>query len=578
MTAGSRPTRALVVDDERMNREVIVANLRGAGYETITAEDGQQAWEILARLPHDFDVILLDRRMPRMDGMELLARLKAEERLGHIPVIMQTAYASSEDVIEGIKAGVYYYLQKPLDRKLLLSVVAAAVEEHQRYRRLSEDLERRTSALSLLESGTFRFRTLDEGNRLAVALARTCPGSQFLAVGLSELFTNAVEHGNLGITFEEKARLIAEKRLAKEVEARLDAPQNRDKTVGVRLERLPGEVRVTIRDQGEGFDWRSFMELDTSRAFSAHGRGIAMARRLSFDSLEYRDPGNEVTCVVRAEMGAVSPLPVVDKAWLSPAGPVRFSAMDEDLKTAGCMQAELLPRQAMLEQVERRFGARVTGHFETSSDLGGDIWGLDILDERRFCLWLADFSGHGVTSAMNTFRLHTLLDTIDERDKPADFLAAVNRRLAGLLPVGQYATMLYGVVDVARASFTYAAAASPHPMTVELGSLLTRIGDGAGLPLGISKAASYVERRLDLRPGSVLFMASDALAESPAEDGDFLGQSGVVDLVRRGVAAHRARVDVDAVLAPFMATVKRPLCDDLTAICCLIPPPDTPPR
>ncbi|MEW5728513.1 MAG: response regulator, partial [Pseudomonadota bacterium] len=217
---GARATRALVVDDERMNREVIVANLRAAGYETVTAEDGQQAWEILDRLPLDFDVILLDRRMPRMDGMELLSRLKGDDRLRHIPVIMQTAYASSDDVVDGIKAGVYYYLQKPLDRLLLLSVVASAVEAHSRFRRLSDDLEKRTSALSLLESGTFRFRTLEEGNRLAVALARVCPRSQFLAVGLSEMFTNAVEHGNLGITYEEKASLIAEKRLAKEVEAR----------------------------------------------------------------------------------------------------------------------------------------------------------------------------------------------------------------------------------------------------------------------------------------------------------------------------------------------------------------------
>lgn len=571
---GARSTRALVVDDERMNREVIVANLRASGYETVTAEDGQQAWEILDRLPDDFDVILLDRRMPRMDGMELLSRLKADERLRHIPVIMQTAYASSDDVVDGIKAGVYYYLQKPLDRMLLLSVVASAVDAHCRFRRLSDDLQKRLSTLSLLDSGTFRFRTLDEGNRLAAALARVCPRSQFLAVGLAEMFTNAVEHGNLGITYEEKARLIAEKRLAQEVAARQDAPANRDKVVTVLFERLPGAARFTVRDEGKGFDWRRYMDLDAARAFAAHGRGIAMARRLSFDSLEYRDPGNEVTCVVRGEvlspLGRSAESDVADRPVAGPV-PVRRSTMDEDLKIARTMQAELMPPAALLERIRDTLGVRVSGYFETSSDLGGDIWGLEPLDDHRLCLWLADFSGHGVTSAMNTFRLHTLLQNLAEWDRPAAFLAAVNARLAGLLPVGQFATMLYGVVDVAARSFVYSGAAAPHPLMVEAGSLRTVIGDGSGLPLGITRAARYVERRLDLAPGAVLFMASDALAESPAEDGDVLGHDGAVELVRKGVAAHRTKADVDALLAPFLATVRRPLRDDLTAICCVVP-------
>lgn len=567
----SRVTRALVVDDERMNREVVVANLRAAGYETVTAEDGQQAWEILDRMPGDFDVILLDRRMPRMDGMELLARLKGDERLRPIPVIMQTAYASSEDVVEGIKAGVYYYLGKPLDRRLLLSVAAAAVEDHHRFRRLSEDLERRTTALVLMDSGKFRFRTPAEGNTLAVALARACPQSQFLAVGLSEIFTNAVEHGNLGITFDEKARLIADKRLAKEIEARLDAPLGRTRFVEVLFERLPEEIRISVRDEGAGFDWRRYMDLDTSRAFSAHGRGIAMARRLSFDRLEYRDPGNEVLCVVRGSQGnapAIAPPRAVEQ---TPVPPVRSAPMEDDIKVARAMQVELLPPAETLLAVRDRHNVAVSGFFETSSDLGGDLWGLDPLDESRFAVWLADFSGHGVTAAMNTFRLHALLEHLAERDRPAVFLAELNSRLAGLLPLGQYATMLYGVVDVARNSFTYAGAAAPPPVAVHTSSLRTEIGNGAGLPLGVSRNASYVERSMSLGPGTLLFMASDALTESPAEDGSLLGQTGAVDLVRKGVSAHGTATDVHAILAPFLATIRRPLRDDLTAICCVLP-------
>ena len=572
--AKSRPTRCLVVDDERMNREVVIANLRASGYETVAAEDGQQAWLTLNAAPDDFDVILLDRRMPRMDGMELLAKLKGDNRLKHIPVIMQTAQASSEDVVEGIKAGVYYYLAKPLDRQLLLSVTASAIEEHQRYLRLRDDVAKRTTAMILMDKGVFHFRTLEEANNLAVSLARACPRSAHLVVGLSEIFTNAIEHGNLGITFEEKARLLAEKRLRKQVDALLDAPQNRDKRVTVTFRRQPGEVRITVQDEGLGFDWRRYMELDPSRAFAAHGRGIAMARQLSFDTLEYRDPGNEVTCIIREREGdevqVAAPPPSAAVSAAPPPAAVPASGGTDDMAVARSMQSELLPPKAELDWLAQRYGVRVSGFFETSCSLGGDIWGLDPLDDHRFILWLADFSGHGITAALNTFRLHTLLEhTIPDRERPAAFLCELNQRLIGLLPKGQYATMLYGVVDVRNRTYTYAAAAAPRPVVACPGQPPVP-GDGSGLPLGVSRSAIYAERVLELPPGAALFLASDALPESPSESGVKLGQGGVAQLVGDVVTARAGKVDVDAILAPFLATVRRPLRDDLTAVCCVL--------
>lgn len=580
--SASRVTRALVVDDERFNRELLVANLRSAGYETVTAEDGQQAWHILDQYPADFDVILLDRRMPRMDGMELLAKLKADERLDAIPVIMQTACASPEDVVEGIAAGVYYYLAKPLERRLLLSVTTAAVEDYQRLLRLRDDLARRTTALILMDSGRFTFRTLDEANTLAVALARACPRSGHLVVGLSEIFTNAVEHGNLGISYHEKARLLVEKRWSKEIAARLDAPANRDKRVVVDFQRLPGEIRITVRDQGNGFDWRRFVDLDTTRAFAAHGRGIAMARRLAFDALEYRDPGNEAVCVIRDRAGDV-PAPAgigapgeAAAVGMAPASPVVAATANDEMTLARAMQAELLPPAGKLTSLERRFGFRLSAHFETSCSLGGDIWGIEPLDESRFALWLADFSGHGISSALNTFRLHALMEHVPlERLRPTELLTEINLRLAGLLPVGQYATMLYGIVDSVAGDFTYAAAATPHPVVAPPGSPVV-LGDGSGLPLGISRTASYMERKLELPPGSLLFLASDALQEGLGPDGQRFGPNGVAALVEQARhaqadAAPGERLDVHSILAPYLATAQRPLKDDLTALCCIRP-------
>jgi phosphoserine phosphatase RsbU/P len=163
-----------------------------------------------------------------------------------------------------------------------------------------------------------------------------------------------------------------------------------------------------------------------------------------------------------------------------------------------------------------------------------------------------------------------LMHPVPDRADPAAFLTDLNKRLAGLLPVGQYATMLYGVVDRAEGVFRYAAAAAPQPLAIAIDGLEVQIGDGSGLPLGVSKGASYKERRLAMPPGTVLFMASDALAEAQGEDGEMVGQSGVLDMLRRAVNGHRAEVEVDSILSPFLATAQRPLKDDLTAVCCRV--------
>ncbi|MGL4604035.1 MAG: response regulator, partial [Iodobacter sp.] len=81
--------RVLIVDDEPFNLEILSEHLTDAGYEVVVAEDGEIAWGILSK-DRDFDTVLLDRMMPRMDGMALLARLRQQPEFEHLPVIMQT--------------------------------------------------------------------------------------------------------------------------------------------------------------------------------------------------------------------------------------------------------------------------------------------------------------------------------------------------------------------------------------------------------------------------------------------------------------------------------------------------------
>jgi hypothetical protein len=114
-----------------------------------------------------------------------------------------------------------------------------------------------------------------------------------------------VEHGNLGITYEEKTALIDAGAWEGEVARRLQLPENCDKRAKIAFERAEGEVRYRIEDCGAGFDWRRYLEISPARAFHTHGRGIAMSRNLSFDRLEYFGAGNQVLAI-RCESTAPS--------------------------------------------------------------------------------------------------------------------------------------------------------------------------------------------------------------------------------------------------------------------------------
>ncbi|MCB1772527.1 MAG: response regulator [Gammaproteobacteria bacterium] len=289
----------LVVDDEPFNVDILLEYLEDTGYATESAGDGQAAWEMLEADPHRYDVVILDRMMPRMNGMEVLARIKSHPVLQSVPVILQTALAAKDEILEGLQAGAYYYLTKPFDEDVLLSVLGTAVDDRGRYRRALEGSNAASRTFGLLREGAFGFRDLMSARDVATVLACAFPDPQRVVIGLSELLINAVEHGNLGITYEEKSRLREEERWEEEVETRLSDPAYAGREVEVRYFREPGRIRVVIRDQGNGFDWQKYVEIDPARAFDTHGRGIAMSRMVSFDNVEYRGCGNEVEVTVK---------------------------------------------------------------------------------------------------------------------------------------------------------------------------------------------------------------------------------------------------------------------------------------
>jgi adenylate cyclase len=125
------PPRILVVDDVPANVHILQLRLAAQGYEVITATDGEEALAVAREAQPD--LILLDIMMPKMDGMEVCRRLKADHSRPFTPIIMITAKAESQDVVAGLEAGGDEYLTKPVDQAALVARVKSMLRIKELY-------------------------------------------------------------------------------------------------------------------------------------------------------------------------------------------------------------------------------------------------------------------------------------------------------------------------------------------------------------------------------------------------------------------------------------------------------------
>ena len=151
--------RVLIVDDEQHVRQSLAAWFREDGYEVNTAAGGREALAELTRA--GADILLVDIKMPGMDGLELLRRTK--ELAPDATVVVMTAYASVETAVQALKDGAYDYVVKPFDPDAVSRLVRKAAERYsllKENRALRERVE--SSAPALITAGCGRMRELQE--------------------------------------------------------------------------------------------------------------------------------------------------------------------------------------------------------------------------------------------------------------------------------------------------------------------------------------------------------------------------------------------------------------------------------
>jgi PAS domain S-box-containing protein len=220
--------------------------------------------------------------------------------------------------------------KKPLNLKIMLRDLIGEPKEYQirmEYINIEGRNEIIVRAVSITENtliryldsesqkyviGNFFIAAEEISKRLVANLAKYIDSHQVMQIrlGLREVIINAIEHGNLNLTFEEKSEATMNDSYMEVIAARRIHPQYRDKKVTIKFSLNPERVIYIIEDQGDGFNYKSILERvndDVNAKTLAHGRGITLALSI-FDSVNYNKQGNRVTLIRKflAENDSVS--------------------------------------------------------------------------------------------------------------------------------------------------------------------------------------------------------------------------------------------------------------------------------
>ncbi len=240
--------------------------------------------------------------------------------------------------------------------------------------------------------------------------------------------------------------------------------------------------------------------------------------------------------------------------------------LENELNAAQQMQLDLFPNNKTITNISNKYNICVNHYFNSSSEMGGDIWGIKDFGN-KIAVYSCDFSGHGVSSAINTFRLHTILEQnpIDDYKFPSDYLTMLNQRLLVLLPRGQFATFFLGFIDIEKNKITYSVSASPRPFYGSLAKGI-KVSEGTGLPLGVSMNAVYDNWEIPFNQGDFIFVYSDGMTESKGKNGEeALGEEGLLQMLKANLTNDDCQKDFNGIVEAFFRFAATPPSDDMSA-------------
>jgi DNA-binding response OmpR family regulator len=298
-----------VVDDVADIRAILGARAAKRGFDVIEAGDGETGVRLAReRRP---DLILLDLRLPRLGGLEALGEIREHDP--HVSVVIVAGVPDPDELQRALDLGAVNFVCKPFDATeidFVLDRVYRAVTQDQDLRPVLDIVAARTTSLSFPGQPGALARIVAWLGR---ELTWSYPGYDLplpeIKLALYETLANAVEHGNLGITYDHKSSAMEQPGGMEElVRARLADPEMGARRVHVHVEYLADRVVYRVRDEGKGFSPAALREKPLGDTTALHGRGIALVRHY-MDEVSWNDTGSEIRMVHRLRPRAAADAP-----------------------------------------------------------------------------------------------------------------------------------------------------------------------------------------------------------------------------------------------------------------------------
>ena len=309
MPKPSQPTNSkpfikqvLVIGFAQTEQQYLQQRVPHESYEIVFCENIQQANQAIQQSSaSQFHAYLLDESLLQNKDFGDFHNLRKQTLYNHIPVILHLHSNQSETIQQGLEIDMFFYLIAPYSSNLLISVLDAATQGFTNHQEISRRIDIFENSHPLLQKAVFHLQTVEEAQAVSAVLAYMAPEQKRVAIGLFELMLNSIEHGNLQIGYENKTTLIKRGILQSEITKRIQQQDYKDKYVMVMLKRTEHYLEYTISDSGIGFNAAPYLDFSEDRAMDNHGRGIMIANRLSFDSIQYKDNGSTVVCRIKTD-------------------------------------------------------------------------------------------------------------------------------------------------------------------------------------------------------------------------------------------------------------------------------------
>lgn len=490
--ARSRPLLLLVDDNPDMLR--YLGSILADDADVVTAADGETALRVARERPPD--LVVTDVMMPRVDGLEFVTRLRADERLARVPVLVVSARAGTEAVVDGLQRGADAYVVKPFTARELKARVHALLRGVDRAAEHHDALAERSA---------------DVLTALAAAL-NSAMDLQAVAVAVWSVVDSATPVVGATLSVRERDGLVTHQYFGSTVPGDLRA----------RYQRTPLTADTPhTRAMRDGVPRFYADRAQLARTFPASADELARIGVEAGAALPFFDVHNRVIGCVSIGWPVARTFDAADTALLRDVAELvghaveRVEIYEREREIARTLQLRLLNLDLRTTRAVVRARYRPA---DDAMEVGGDWFDAKELDDGRLMVAVGDVVGHGLAAAATMGQLRAALGALAlHASDPVDAVRMLDT-FAARLPEALGTTLALALLDADAESLTYCLAGHPPPVLVSPDGDIRLLAEAPSWPLGL---VPDLDRRpapaAPFPPGSLLVLYTDGLVERRGE-------------------------------------------------------------